>query len=193
MATSEEFIYYVCEQLKGIGIIRYKKMFGEYMVYINDKPVVIVCDSTVYVKKLDCIQELMKDAEVGFPYKGAKEHYILDIDDSTFSKCIVEKVESVTEVPKKKDVIESRCGICCSKCQFFKDKVCQGCTKITKPFWGDVCPVKACVESKKIECCGHCPHFPCDLLHSFAYDKEQGDNGLRIENCKKWCHKKVEK
>ncbi len=42
MATSEEFIYYVCEQLKGIGTIRYKKMFGEYMVYINEKPIVLV-------------------------------------------------------------------------------------------------------------------------------------------------------
>jgi len=43
MATTESFINYVCEQLTGIGEIRYKKMFGEYMVYIEEKPVVIVC------------------------------------------------------------------------------------------------------------------------------------------------------
>jgi hypothetical protein len=24
------------------------------------------------------------------------------------------------------------------------------------------------------------------LLHQFAYDKEQGDNGKRIEQCKAW-------
>ena len=104
----------------------------------------------------------------------------------------IQKVEEVTPLLKKKekDSIESRCGICCSKCQFLKDKVCQGCIKITKPFWGDSCPVKSCVESKKLACCGECSQFPCDLLHSFAYDEEQGDNGLRIENCKKWCCRK---
>lgn len=32
MATTESYINYVCEELNGIGSIRYKKMFGEYMV-----------------------------------------------------------------------------------------------------------------------------------------------------------------
>ena len=88
---------------------------------------------------------------------------------------------------KEKSKIESRCGIECSKCKFLKEEVCIGCTNITKPFWADACPVKTCCENKQIECCGQCTEFPCDLLKSFAYDKEQGDNGLRIENCKKWC------
>jgi len=102
MATSVNFINYVCEQLDGIGNITYKKMFGEYMVYLNDKPVVIVCDNTAFVKKLEVIQDLMKNASVGFPYKGAKEHYILDIDNSLLSKQIISEIEKVTKVPKKK-------------------------------------------------------------------------------------------
>ena len=102
MATSVSFIQYVCEQLNGIGNIRYRKMFGEYMVYVNEKPVVIVCDDTAYVKKLEIIQEMMKDSETGYPYDGAKEHYILDIDDSNFSKMVVGKIEEVTPLPKKK-------------------------------------------------------------------------------------------
>lgn len=102
MATTESFIKYVCEQLEGIGEIRYKKMFGEYMVYINDKPVIIVCENTAYIKQLDIIKEEMKNAEVGYPYKGAKEHYILDIDNFEISKEIVTKIEKVTAVPKKK-------------------------------------------------------------------------------------------
>ncbi len=93
-------------------------------------------------------------------------------------------MDSVSVKTKK----ESRCGICCSGCQFLNDNVCEGCTKIEKPFWGDSCPVKSCCEDKNLECCGECSDFPCDLLKSFAYDKEQGDNGLRIENCKKWCN-----
>lgn len=75
-------------------------MFGEYMVYVNDKPVIIVCDNVPYVKKLECIEENMKEAQTGFPYKGAKEHYVLDIDDVTFCKEMVSKIEQVTPIPK---------------------------------------------------------------------------------------------
>lgn len=91
---------------------------------------------------------------------------------------------------EEKIEIESRCGIKCSECEFLKNKTCAGgCTKIKKPFWGESCPVKSCCESKNLKCCGECSEFPCDLLKSFAYDENQGDNGLRIENCKNWCHK----
>ena len=42
MSSSLDFVNYVCEQLEGVGAIRSRKMFGEYMVYVNDKPVVMV-------------------------------------------------------------------------------------------------------------------------------------------------------
>ena len=101
MATTVDFIEYVCEQISDAWDVRYKKMFGEYMVYVNDKPVLLVCDNTVYVKQLDCINEKMKAAEKGFPYSGSKkEHYILDIENSQFSKEIIEILEPVTPVPK---------------------------------------------------------------------------------------------
>ena len=50
MATTKDYIEYVCERLHGAGGLRYRKMFGEYMVYVNDKPVLLVCDNTVFVK-----------------------------------------------------------------------------------------------------------------------------------------------
>ena len=102
MATTNEYIEYVCEQIQGVGEIRYKKMFGEYMVYVNQKPVIIVCDNVPFVKMLDCIKEKMQDAETGYPYKGAKEHYVLDIDNCEFCKDVVCEIEKVTPIPKKK-------------------------------------------------------------------------------------------
>ncbi len=104
MATTVDFIEYVSEQIRCMGDIRYKRMFGEYMVYVNDKPILLVCDNTVFVKKLDCIEDKMKTAAVGFPYTGAKEHYILDIDDADFSREIVRLLEPVIPIskPKKK-------------------------------------------------------------------------------------------
>lgn len=102
MATTVDFIEYVCEQIRDTGFVRYKKMFGEYMVYVNEKPILLVCDNIVYVKELDCIKDLMKDAEKGFPYSGAKEHYVLDIDDAEFSGEIIRILEPVTPLPKPK-------------------------------------------------------------------------------------------
>ncbi len=100
MATDLDFIEYVCEQVKGAGVVTCRKMFGEYMVYINARPVLLVCDNTVYVKMLDCIKDLMADAEVGLPYDGAKPHYILDIDNSALSCEAVRILEPVTPLPK---------------------------------------------------------------------------------------------
>ncbi|MDR0854024.1 MAG: TfoX/Sxy family protein [Clostridiales Family XIII bacterium] len=100
MATDIDFIEFVCEQIRGIGEIRYRKMFGEYMVYVNDKPILLVCDNTVFVKILPEIEELMKEADRGYPYDGAKEHYVLDIDDAEFSKQIIGILEPITPVPK---------------------------------------------------------------------------------------------
>ena len=102
MATTQEYIEYVCEQLHGMGEVRYRKMFGEYMVYYQDKPVMLVCDNTAFVKKLDCISEEMANAECGVPYQGAKEHYILDVDNAEFCQEIVKKNEAVTPLPKPK-------------------------------------------------------------------------------------------
>ncbi len=103
MATNKDYIEYVCEQIKDIGDISYKKMFGEYMVYVNNKPLITVCDNTCFVKEKDEIKELMKEASKGFPYNGAKEHYILDIDNADLSKEIISKLEEITPMPKKKN------------------------------------------------------------------------------------------
>ena len=47
MATTQDYIEYVCERLPDCGNVRYRKMFGEYMAYINDKPLLTVCDNSV--------------------------------------------------------------------------------------------------------------------------------------------------
>ena len=102
MATSPEFVEYVCEQLAGAGLLRYRKMFGEYMVYVDERPVLLVCDDTVYVKKVDAVAELLAGAETGVPYEGAKEHYILDIDNAPLCRAVTERLVAVTPLPKPK-------------------------------------------------------------------------------------------
>jgi len=82
---------------------------------------------------------------------------------------------------------ESRCGLCCSdfncKEQFGFD--CRGCAAEENPPWGE-CDIKQCCEGKKLEHCGLCADFPCQVLYGFSYDETHGDNGKRIAQCKSW-------
>ncbi len=83
-------------------------------------------------------------------------------------------------------MIRSRCGILCNDCEYQEQEGCLGCITISKPFWGESCPVKSCCEGRLHRHCGECEGFPCELLTRFSYDKEQGDQGKRIEQCRQW-------
>ena len=102
MACTTDFIDFVCSQLNGVGIIRSKKMFGDWLIYIDEKPVILACDNICYVKKLPVIAELMTGADTGFPYNGTKEHYILDIEHSDKAIEIIETLLPAIPYPKKK-------------------------------------------------------------------------------------------
>ncbi|MDR0515515.1 MAG: TfoX/Sxy family protein [Fibromonadaceae bacterium] len=103
MASDIDFVNYVIDQIKDVGVVSQKKMFGEYMVYVNQKPIILICNNTAYVKKLDCVKEFHKTEEADYPYKGAKEHYMLDVDNRDVLKHIVQALEKVILVPKKKN------------------------------------------------------------------------------------------
>ena len=102
MGSTLDFTAYICDQLEGIGAIRHRKMFGEYMIYVNEKPVVLVCDDTVFLKMLPCLEQLLAGRPTGKPYEGAKEHYILDPDDRETLRRAALLAEEVIPVPKKR-------------------------------------------------------------------------------------------
>lgn len=102
MACTTDYIDFVCSQLNGVGTIRSKKMFGDWLIYIDEKPIILACDNICYVKKLPTIAELMTGADTGFPYDGAKEHYILDIEHRDKAIKIIKTLLPVIPYPKKK-------------------------------------------------------------------------------------------
>lgn len=102
MASSSEFLTFVCEQIRGVGNIRYRKMFGDYMIYLNDKPVLLVCDDTPYVKICEETTALMEDASTGYPYDGAKLHYVLDVENEELSRLVLTSLERITPLPNKR-------------------------------------------------------------------------------------------
>lgn len=102
MACRIEFIEALCELINRVGSIRYRKMFGEYMIYANDKPIILVCDNTAFVKILPELSDVLQDAEKGVPYPSAKEHYILDTDRKSLINDVARILEKITTLPKSK-------------------------------------------------------------------------------------------
>ncbi|MBN3490335.1 hypothetical protein JV173_02285 [Acholeplasma equirhinis] len=102
MGTTFDYIEYVLNQIEGPYFFRSKKMFGEYMVYVEEKPTFLVCDNIVYVKMHPSLDELLQNAEVGYPYDGAKLHYVIDIDNKILIKNVIDAIIPHLKVPKKK-------------------------------------------------------------------------------------------
>ncbi len=102
MATSKEYAEFVCGQISAAGVVESRPMMGEYIIYIDGKCVMMVCDEICYVKKIAEIEELMAEAEVGAPYPGAKEHYILDIEHKDQAVRVLHILAQVLPYPKKK-------------------------------------------------------------------------------------------
>lgn len=102
MATSKDYIKFVLEQVKDFGDVTARKMFGEYMVYFSSKPILLVCDNTVFIKILPDTSKIIENAERGFPYDGAKEHYILDIENRELLEKIIPVLIEITPLPKRK-------------------------------------------------------------------------------------------
>lgn len=96
------YIKYVVEQI-DLPEISFKKMFGEYMVYYKAVPVLLVCDDCVFVKILKETSELLgEDCEQGYPYDGAKLHYVLDIDNPDLARQTVIAVYNGRKIMSKK-------------------------------------------------------------------------------------------
>ena len=53
------------------------------------------------------IADLMTEAEKGFPYEGAKEHYILDIEHGREAVKVVRALEQALPYPKPKKKIRN--------------------------------------------------------------------------------------
>ena len=83
MATDPDFIIYVGEQA-GLGpALTWRKMFGEYAIYLHGKVVGFACDNQLFVKPTDAGRTVLGQVRDGFPYPGAKPHFLVDaaLDD----------------------------------------------------------------------------------------------------------------
>ena len=56
-------------------------MFGEYCLYLDAKPIGLVCDDQLFLKPTPAGRELIAEVTEGSPFPGAKPHLLIPIDD----------------------------------------------------------------------------------------------------------------
>lgn len=104
MASDLGFVQHVCDQVREAGQVSYKKMFGEYAIYLGSKVVALVCDNQLFVKPTEAGRELLGAPPEGAPYPGAKPHFVLDeyLDDSALLSAVFRATEAALPAPKPK-------------------------------------------------------------------------------------------
>jgi TfoX/Sxy family transcriptional regulator of competence genes len=104
MASNQDFIDYVCEQVNLAERVTYKRMFGEYALYVNGKVVGFVCDNQLFVKPTVLGKELVGNIAEAPPYPGAKLYFLLSerLDDRDFMRQLFLVTASELPAPKPK-------------------------------------------------------------------------------------------
>ena len=82
MASHQDFVDYVAEQLQRAGVIRSRKMFGEYGLYCDEVFFAVICDDQLFVKVTPQGEAAFPDLPKAPPYEGAKDYiWMEDVED----------------------------------------------------------------------------------------------------------------
>jgi TfoX/Sxy family transcriptional regulator of competence genes len=78
MASDQNFVDFVIEQIKNAGEITAKKMFGEYSIYADGTLFGLICDNKLFIKPTISGREFIGDVIEAPPYEGAKPSFLID-------------------------------------------------------------------------------------------------------------------
>ena len=85
MASSQEYLQFILEQLSGLSDISYRAMMGEFILYYRGRIVGGIYDDRLLVKPVKSAIAYMTNPSYELPYDGAKEMLLVDnIDDKEY-------------------------------------------------------------------------------------------------------------
>lgn len=103
MASSNEFLNFIMDQLSELEEIAYRPMMGEYILYYRGKIVGGVYDDRLLVKPVKSAVSLMPEAVGESPYEGAKKMLPVDkVDNKEFLTDLFKAMYADLPAPKTK-------------------------------------------------------------------------------------------
>ncbi len=102
MASDQDFVDFVMDQIKNAGEITAKKMFGEYGIYADGKLFALICDNKLFIKPTVSGREFIGNVVEAAPYEGAKPSFLIEekIEDSNWLSELISI--SLKELPAPK-------------------------------------------------------------------------------------------
>jgi TfoX/Sxy family transcriptional regulator of competence genes len=110
MSTSQDTIHYICDQAGFGSRLTFKKMFGEFALYLDGKVVALVCDDQLFLKPTGEGQRYLGQVELAPPYPGAKDHFLIaaELDDPARVHTALELTAAALPEPKPKGKVQSK-------------------------------------------------------------------------------------
>jgi len=78
MASDQDFVDFIVDQLENAGDITSRKMFGEYVIYCDGKVTALICDNQLFVKPTDAGRSFIGEVVEAPPYPGAKMSFLIE-------------------------------------------------------------------------------------------------------------------
>ena len=102
MASDQNFVDFVLEQIKNAGEVTAKKMFGEYVLYADQKMFGLICDNKLYIKPTNSGRQFIVNVVEAPPYEGAKPSFLIEdkIEDGDWLSELIRI--SLNELPAPK-------------------------------------------------------------------------------------------
>lgn len=104
MASDLNFVKFVVDQLESVADISFRKMFGEFALYCNDKIVALICDNQLYIKSTEAGRTFIGKVNETSPYPGAKPAFLLNeqIENKDWLSHLIIITEKELPKPKPK-------------------------------------------------------------------------------------------
>ena len=104
MASDPEFVDFLVDQMKDAGVVRSRKMFGEYALYAGDKVVALVCDNQLFVKPTRGGRAFIGTPVEAPPYPGARNAFLIEaaFEDREWITQLIRITERELPAPKPK-------------------------------------------------------------------------------------------
>jgi len=110
MASDQQFVDFVLEQIQNAGEITYKKMFGEYGIYADGKIFALICDNKLFIKPTAGGRKFIGQVVEAPPYPGAKPSFLIEdkIEDRRWLSELVRISLKELPMPRPKKKKERR-------------------------------------------------------------------------------------
>lgn len=84
MASTQDFLDFVIDQIDNKNLVKWRKMFGEYAIYYDNKVIGLITDNQFYLKNTENARKFLienyreENIKLASPFPKAKDWILLD-------------------------------------------------------------------------------------------------------------------